>query len=113
VIDSVVVTGPSPVGVEPFARHGFALAAPVPNPSPDGVAVTFTVPTATSLQLSVHDARGRTLRVLAAGTLDAGVYTRAWNGLTTDGNRAPAGLYFLRLAAPGGIGLVRKAVLVR
>ena len=111
-LDSVVVTGPSPVGVDDRSVRGLALAAPIPNPSPEGMAVTFTVPAATSLRLTVLDARGRVLRVLAEGALDPGVHTRTWDGRTTTGNRAPAGLYFVRLTAPGGIDLVRKAVLV-
>jgi choice-of-anchor C domain-containing protein len=115
VLDSVVVTGPSPVGVDDRSdfRHGFALAGPIPNPSPEGVAVSFTVPVATPLRLIVLDARGRTLRVLAAGAFEPGVHARVWDGRIAAGNRAPAGLYFIRLSAPGGIDLVQKAVLVR
>ena len=111
-LDSVVVTGPSPVGVDDRSVRGLALAAPIPNPSPEGMAVTFTVPAATPLRLTVLDARGRVLRVLADGAFEAGVFARTWDGRTTTGNRAPAGLYFVRLTAPGGIDLVRKAVLV-
>jgi choice-of-anchor C domain-containing protein len=111
-IDSVVVTGPSPVGVGDRDLRGFALSSPIPNPSPEGATVTFTVPVAAALRLTVHDARGRMLRVLAAGTHEAGAYARAWDGRLASGDRAPAGLYFIRLTTPGGIALVRKTVLV-
>jgi len=112
-LDSVVVTGPSPVGVDDRGEvRGFALTSPFPNPSPRSATVTFTVPVTAPLRLTVQDARGRTVRVLAHGAFEAGVHARTWDGLATSGDRAPAGLYFIRLSAPGGIDLVRKAVLL-
>jgi choice-of-anchor C domain-containing protein len=112
VIDSVVVTGPSPVGVDDRGARGFALSSPIPNPSPEGATVTFIVPVAASLRLTVHDARGREVRVLTAGPHEAGAYARAWDGRTATGARAAPGLYFIRLTAPGAVELVRKAILV-
>ena len=108
-IDSVVVTGPSPVGVGDGAGRGFALAAPWPNPSRGGFALHFTLPAESAVRLSVHDVQGRTVREIAAGTLPAGAHLRTWDGRTATGRAAP-GFYLVRLSAPG-VEIVRKAVL--
>jgi choice-of-anchor C domain-containing protein len=109
-LDSVVVTGQSPVGVPIVPPAGLALAAPSPNPAREGFEIAYTVPTAMSLRLSVIDVRGRELHVLAEGVHPAGPYARGWNRRTEHG-QAPAGLYFIRLDAPGR-SIVRKLVLL-
>jgi choice-of-anchor C domain-containing protein len=110
-IDSVVVTGPSPVGVDgDGGPRSLGLAGPWPNPLRDHCAIAFTLPAASAVRLSVHDARGRTVRVLAAGSLPAGAHLRTWDGRTADGGRAAPGFYLVRLSTPGAE-RVRKAVL--
>ena len=115
-IDSVVVTGASPVGIadDPGASLAFALDAPRPNPGAGAFTVTFAVPVASDdLRLSVLDARGRTVRVLASGPHAAGVDARAWDGTTDAGGRAAPGVYFIRLvAADRGVQLTRKGILL-
>jgi choice-of-anchor C domain-containing protein len=113
-IDSVVVTGPSPVGVDGDADVSFVLAAPFPNPTAGAFSVVFALPVAIDdLRLSVLDARGREVRVLASGALEPGVFARTWDGTTDAGGRAASGVYFVRLAAPGrGLELVRKGILL-
>ncbi len=108
-LDSVVVQGP-PVSVPLGERTGFALAPPYPNPARH-FWLTFAIPADMALRLSVWDVRGREVCVVAEGPYPAGRYTRLWDG-STPGGRAPAGLYIIRLDAPGGT-LVRKAVLSR
>jgi choice-of-anchor C domain-containing protein len=110
-IDSVVVTGPSPVGVGDGALE-FTLGSPVPNPGAGALTVVFAVPLATDdLRLSVLDARGREVRVLTSGVHESGVFARTWNGITDAGGRAAPGVYFMRLAVPSlGVQLVRKGI---
>jgi choice-of-anchor C domain-containing protein len=115
-IDSVVVTGANPLDAGFGAGElGFALGAPRPSPAPGGAfSVTFAVPVATrDLRLSVLDARGREVRVLAAGAHAAGAGAVTWDGRAEDGSRAAPGVYFVRLLAPdAGVRLVKKGVLL-
>jgi hypothetical protein len=67
-----------------------------PNP---GTAhqVSFVLPQAAKVDLSVYDVQGRRVAQLARGEFPAGEQTRIWNGRTADGMRTPAGVYFYRL----------------
>ncbi|HYM82361.1 MAG TPA: choice-of-anchor C family protein [Candidatus Limnocylindria bacterium] len=111
VIDQVEVTGPS-VGIVPIGGAlEFALAPPYPNPARTAFQVSFVLPSDTPLRLSVWDAQGREVSVIAEGIYPAGRHTRVWDGRAAHGP-APAGLYLIRLAA-SGVQLTRKAVLSR
>ena len=79
---------------------GLALAAgPNPfRPGGDGIRIRFAAPgTAT---LDAFDARGRHVARLFEGDATAGASV-AWRGTSDRGTDVPAGLYWLRLAAPG------------
>jgi len=54
------------------------------------------------VRLELFDVRGRRLRTLVSGGLAAGTHTAAWDGRTERGERAAAGVYFLRLTTPAG-----------
>lgn len=107
VIDNVSVTGPT-AGV-PVMPHGFALAAPYPNPAAQTFDFNFALPAESPVRIAVLDLQGREVAVIADGVYTAGLHPARWNGRAGSG-RAPGGLYFIRLEAPG-ISLVRKAVL--
>lgn len=108
-IDNIWVVGPN-AGVPPTIT-GFALAAPRPNPAPREIRVSFDVPSEAPVRVTVLDLQGREVAVLSSGVHAAGPYLRTWDGGTGSG-RARAGIYLIRLEAPG-ITLVRKAVLAR
>lgn len=110
-LDSVVVSGPSVVDVPTAASAGLALSPPFPNPASERFSVSFSLPAEAKVRLSVCDVQGREVRVLADGQLPAGLHTRTWDGHTMRG-RSAAGLYLVRLAAPGKT-LVRKVVLTQ
>jgi len=105
-LDQVSVTGPS-AGTTP-SIYAFALAAPRPNPAVREVTVSFEVPERARVRVTVLDLQGREVAELANGVLDAGPYVRTWNGGRGSG-RARAGVYLVRLEAPG-VSMVRKAV---
>ncbi|MBI5711134.1 MAG: hypothetical protein HZC42_12665 [Candidatus Eisenbacteria bacterium] len=78
-----------------------SLARPAPNPSLGGVVLRFTLPAAGRARLEVLDLAGRRVWQ-AGGNLEAGPHAWRWDGTTTGGDRARAGLYFVRLATPWG-----------
>jgi FlgD Ig-like domain len=75
-------------------------------------AIRFTLAEATNARLSVFGPDGRLVNTLVDADMNAGAYTQAWNGTDTNGNVAPAGVYYYRLQTATDE-LVRKAVLVR
>lgn len=88
------------------------LDAPVPNPAGSSCELRFSVPIGGRVQLGVFDLTGRLVRVLEDADRKAGPAVVHWNGDGDRGGRLAAGVYFLRLAAPG-VRESRKLVLMR
>jgi hypothetical protein len=88
------------------------LEAPRPNPSSGALALRFTLPARAPVRLEVLDVAGRVVRVLLRSELDAGVHDAAWDSHVAAGGRAPAGVYFVRLAVAGASPQVRRVALV-
>ena len=77
------------------------LYAPFPNPIAGRATVRFDVARAGDVTLEVFDLSGRRASTLHRGALEPGRYSVQWNGLGEDGVPVRAGLYFVRLKAPG------------
>jgi flagellar hook assembly protein FlgD len=84
------------------AAAGLELAAPCPNPSAAATRLDFTLPSASSAELSVFDAVGRRVATLVQGDLPAGRHSASWDGHAAGGGQVAAGLYFARLATQQG-----------
>lgn len=83
------------------ARPGRGLLRPVlsavrPNPAPGEATVALSLPTRSHATLTVLDVRGRVVRRLVDRALEAGEHRVVWDGRTDRGQRAAAGVYFLR-----------------
>lgn len=83
-----------------------------PNPFNPSTAIGFELPSPGAVRLAVYDVRGRWVRTLAEGAMDAGSHTATWDGRDARGVRAGSGLYFYKLDA-GGNSDVRKMVLAQ
>ena len=73
-----------------------------PNPTRGTCRLGFALDSPGPVRLDLHDARGRRVRTLVRGPLDAGAHTVAWDGRDEAGRRAPRGLYFARLSTAAG-----------
>ena len=82
------------VNVEPGLKGVSFSVAPNPARTPR---LDFALPRRDLVELAVFDLQGRKLRVLANGLMDAGSYSREWDGLDASGQSAGAGVYFYRL----------------
>lgn len=97
------------VGVPPAQlAAGVALAAS-PNPFGTTARIRYTLPVAGEARVEVYGIDGRRVATLASGVHSAGSHAAAWDGRDGAGARAPAGIYFVRLAAPGASRTVRIA----
>jgi hypothetical protein len=92
----------TPVGV-PAALAGGALrlAAPYPNPVRGQAAISFHLPSPGRAVLQIFGVDGRLVRTLVDGSLPAGPHRVVWDCRGADGQAAPPGVYFCRLAAAG------------
>jgi len=100
-----------------------AIAAPTdlrllpnfPNPCSPGTRLRFEVPAraASSLvRVTVHDVRGRRVRMLANQRLRGGVHTVEWDGRDDLGKTVAHGIYVVRVGSAGQV-VTRKLTVVR
>jgi 1,4-alpha-glucan branching enzyme len=106
--DPVVV----PIGVAPPLPQNTLLLQAYPNPSTGATSFGFTLPKAAEVELTIADGQGKVLRTVRLGRLAAGAHTYTWDGLDTQGQALPAGMYVYRVQAgeakaSGRLSLVR------
>jgi hypothetical protein len=101
------------VGVAaPEAAPGLAAGA-FPNPANPAVTIRCRLPRDGRLRVTVHDVRGRLVRVLADEDAAAGVHDRRWDGRDTRGRAMPSGVYVYRLTSGSGDVAAGRVVLLR
>ncbi|RPJ41621.1 MAG: hypothetical protein EHM19_11550 [Candidatus Latescibacterota bacterium] len=83
-----------------------------PNPFASGARIAFRLDHPLPVDLAVYEPSGRRVATIAGGVLPAGPHEKSWDGRTAGGERAAAGVYFIRLEA-GGKTLTTKAVHLR
>ena len=88
------------------------LHPPVPSPFNPRTEVRFDLARAGTVTLEILDVRGRRVRTLVEGHLDAGRHAPVWDGTDDAGRSAASGVYLFRLRTADG-SQVRRAVLVR
>jgi hypothetical protein len=93
-------------GDMPAAPRVAWIAPPALRTGTDPTRIRFAVPAAGPARLTLHDAAGRCVAVLAQGHYDRGVWEVSWNGRLTNGHRLERGVHFLRL---GGMGFAASA----
>jgi len=97
---TVIVQAASAVDQVP-ARGGLALAG-APNPFNPRTVITYALPGAAAVRLSVFDMAGRLVRVLADGSArNAGRHETTWDGVGDDGRSAATGVYVVTVEAAG------------
>ena len=80
---------------------GFALHANYPNPFDHGTKISYVLPRASWVRLTIKDVLGRQVRTLVDGNRPGGKHTVEWDGRDELGNDLPAGMYLYRLEANG------------
>ena len=96
--------------VEVPAKH--ELAQNFPNPFNPTTTISFALPEASTVRVTVHDALGREVRTLVDDVLGAGHHTAAWDGRDAAGSAAASGVYLYRIEA-GDFVDVRQMILMK
>lgn len=97
--------------IEVAPRAGLALAGAHPNPFNPLTQVTFTVDRPQHVRLSVFDASGKQVAVLADRHVAAGSHNETWDGTDAAGARLPSGTYVARLDGEDGTRAVKLTLL--
>jgi flagellar hook assembly protein FlgD len=88
----------------------FSLSAPFPNPARGSARCDLELGASAQVEVSVFDAAGRRVRLLARGNHAMGRHVLAWDGRDERGSRVRAGVYFVR-ATDGPATRTRRLVL--
>ena len=93
----------STTGVPPGSgTAAVSFAAPWPAPSSGRVNLSYTLPRAGRVSLTIHDAAGRVVRRLVNGVFEpAGPHATVWDGRSDSGADAASGVYLARLVVDG------------
>ncbi len=79
----------------------FALAQNHPNPFNPSTMITFAVPEAGEITLSIYNLVGQLVQTLHSGAIGAGRHSRVWNGKDFRGAKVSSGVYIYQLRAKG------------
>ncbi|HPF69514.1 MAG TPA: FlgD immunoglobulin-like domain containing protein [Candidatus Krumholzibacteria bacterium] len=83
-----------------------------PNPFNPRAEIGFALDRPEAVRVTIHDLRGRLVRVVADGRLAAGPHRLIWDGRDASGRAAGAGVYMVHLATARSV-LSRKLTLLR
>lgn len=96
----IVVNATASVPAPRAANVGF-VSPLAPNPTSRGVSFRIALAQAGHARVDVFDTQGRHIATPLDGEFAAGTFSGSWNGLDARGGRVKAGVYSLRLRAPG------------
>jgi len=106
-LNTVEVLDVGPASVRDVASSQIISLAPsYPNPITSTSTISFTLPAASQVTLTVTDAAGRVRQLWPAGRLDAGQHEVTW-----DASNYPSGVYLCRLEA-GGVSAARRVLVM-
>ncbi len=95
-----VVSEPLNVQSEEFTSPKyFSLEQNYPNPFNPSTEISFSLPTASKVNISVYNVLGQLVATLLNDELAVGNYSVKWNGIGNDGNTVGTGVYFYKMTA--------------
>jgi hypothetical protein len=98
-------------GVGPDLPAPFELGVIAPNPSRDGMRITFSLSRAVNVRIEVFDLSGRHVRTIVSGMQSPGRHDVTWNGVSAERAAVAAGVYLVSMRADG-FRVTRRAMLL-
>ena len=86
---------------ETAAPTTFELGSAYPNPFNPVTNITYSLPSAGDVKITVFNTLGQEVTTLVNSNMTAGNYTASWNGSNSMGKAMPSGLYFYSMEADG------------
>lgn len=96
----------------PPVAGGLSGVRAYPNPFRGASRIAFRLSANTRVRVEVFDVRGARVAVVADRAFAAGDHVVTWTGRDAAGTPAPPGVFFVRVAVPGGETRVQKVVRV-
>ena len=84
---------------QPASTLSYALGSAKPNPFRGQTTLSYMLPRAEHVNISVYDVRGRRVRVLVNETKQPNRYVTTWDGCDQSGRSLSSGIYFIRFQA--------------
>jgi len=78
--------------------YGLYFYQNAPNPFNTITSISYTIPTASFIRLSIHNVLGEEIKVLKEGMVSEGAHMEVWDGRDKNGNLVSNGVYFCRLS---------------
>lgn len=83
-----------------------------PNPFNPETRISYSLPAAGKVQLSIYNLKGQKLIRLAEGEQAKGLHSLTWNGVDEKGRSLPSGIYLARLVQNGSV-INKKLILMK
>ena len=90
----------------------FELLSNYPNPFNPTTNIRYEINAPGLVEIRIYDVTGREIRTLVSAQMDAGSYQVSWNGETSTGIKAAAGVYFYQLTL-NGTAETKKMLLIK
>jgi hypothetical protein len=103
-LDNICVVlegGTTPVTLHP--KYQMMLNDPFPNPCNPSTTLSFSLPRAAPVSLTIYNLAGRRVATLINGEREAGQHSVIWRGTDDSGGTVPSGMYFARFEAVGRV----------
>ena len=81
------------------AENSRLIAGPNPGSLDSPASLEFRIDSQRFVRVEIYDVSGRLIRSIHSGILPAGPQQFRWDGKSESGQRAPAGIYFIRVSA--------------
>jgi hypothetical protein len=88
------------------------LSQNFPNPFNPTTTIKFDVRAKGHVKLQVYNVAGQLIKTMVDELMDAGSYSKEWNGVNNEGAKVASGVYFYRFEA-GDFSATKKMVLLR
>ncbi|MEN8006747.1 MAG: choice-of-anchor D domain-containing protein, partial [Candidatus Krumholzibacteriota bacterium] len=98
--------------VEPSMPLVYALGQNFPNPFNPKTEIRFELPHAKNTRLRIYDLRGRLVKDLVSGHMDAGRHSVVWMGRDNGGRQVASGVYYYKIDS-GTFSEVKRMTLVK
>ncbi len=81
-----------------------------PNPFVNSVSIQGSVPLAPEPRIQIYDLRGKEIRTWAVTPAENGLFQKVWDGKNEQGQRVPAGSYWIRLETTSHQNFIKKVL---
>jgi glucose/arabinose dehydrogenase len=86
---------PNPTGIDGSQiPDDYKLEQNYPNPFNPSTKISYSVPEASNVNISIYNSLGKTIDTLASGVVPVGIYQRTWNA-----SGYASGIYYLKMTA--------------